>query len=410
MTYFKNVELANRYSVSESTVRNWVKMTNEGKLELTLVHHEGHSYVAKSTSNIPIIKRLVGENRKYRNTRSTKTITPRPEFYKIFTETQIYDIIRSLELHHEIPRQYNYFSKGADMWDEYTQQLLKQSQPNLLTGTIKILGENQEYLDRRLAKYRHVNVVDIGVGNVLPAKGLLTHLHRQGTLIGYNAVDVSPRMLEIAERNIKEWFGDKIPFTGYQRDIQFERFAEIVANSYLRGKTEDSINLFLLLGATPCNFKEPDDAFRVIRESMNPNDLILYTDKLEKRDMKPEWFNFDYEAEQKELVLTPRHRLVFELLNIHDSFYDVEVSLDQKEQYRYVRARLKVALSLKLSHNGIGRLLEFEKGDTIQLWRSWQVTAKDIVDQFDRTGFYVLHSSQTEDHEYILTIADVKRG
>lgn len=296
------------------------------------------------------------------------------------------------------------------MWDEYTQQLLKQSQPNLLTGTIKILGENQEYLDRRLAKYRHVNVVDIGVGNVLPAKGLLTHLHRQGTLIGYNAVDVSPRMLEIAERNIKEWFGDKIPFTGYQRDIQFERFAEIVANSYLRGKTEDSINLFLLLGATPCNFKEPDDAFRVIRESMNPNDLILYTDKLEKRDMKPEWFNFDYEAEQKELVLTPRHRLVFELLNIHDSFYDVEVSLDQKEQYRYVRARLKVALSLKLSHNGIGRLLEFEKGDTIQLWRSWQVTAKDIVDQFDRTGFYVLHSSQTEDHEYILTIADVKRG
>src|SRR4051812_32922034 len=113
-TYFKNTELAARYNISEATVRNWIKSTNEGRLTLELVADRGHAYVAKSISNIPIIEGLVGQNRKYRNKLAVKTITPSPRLFEVFNEAQVYDIIRNLELHHEIPRQYGYFRHGVD--------------------------------------------------------------------------------------------------------------------------------------------------------------------------------------------------------------------------------------------------------------------------------------------------------
>lgn len=408
MTHFKNVELASRYKISESTVRNWVKLSKEGKLNLTLTNTKGRFYVANLASNMPIIERLVEENRKYRNSRSAKTITPRPQFYRLFTQAQMYDIVRNLEIHHEIPRQYNYFDGGAGEWDKYVEQLAVEDAPNLLNRTTGLLQENQGYLDRRLARYKKINVVDIGVGNALPVKEFLGHLQELGILSRYIAIDISSEMLEIAEHNIKEWFGGKIAFEGHQMDITFERFANVLAQDYLKNSAKDAANLVLFLGGTPDNLRIPDDAFRTINESMNPNDLLLYSNKLEREGMRPQWF--DYSAKPGKLTLAPIHRLVFDLLNIDESFYDVEMGFDPRINQRYTRAKLKVALTLKFDFEEGERSVEFDKGDTILLWRSWQMTAADIAAQFDRNGFYVLHSSQTDDREYILTVAEVKHS
>lgn len=409
MTYFKNTELASRYNISESTVRNWIKMAKDGKLELALVRDKGRAYVANSASNIPLIEKLVEKNRKYRNTLAQKSVTPRREFYKVFNQGQIYDIVRNLELHHEIPRQYNYFNGGAVVWDKYVEELAVEEVPNLLNRTTALINENQSYLDNRFSKFEVVNVVDIGVGNALPAKELLAYLLAHKKLGRYIAIDISEDMLKIAKRNIYQWFDGQVAFEGYQMDITFERFANILAEDYLKKTTTDAMNLVLFLGATPCNFRNPDDAFRTINESMNPNDILIYADKLEQPDMLPEWFSRD--AQPSKLALAERHRLVFDLLNIDESFYEVEIGSDPGTRQRYMRIRLKVALTLKFDFEEGERVLKFEKGDTILLWRRlWHETAASLTKQFDRNGFYVLHSSQTEDHEYILTVAEVKRG
>lgn len=408
MTYFKNVELAERYNISEATVRNWVKMTREAKLELTLVHEKGRYYVANTPRNLSVIEKLVEGNKKYRNSKSAKTVKPRPQFYDFFTQTQIYDIVRNLEIHHEIPRQYNYFDGGADAWDHYTEQLAHEESPNLLNRTTGLISENQSYLDRRLGKYRRINVVDVGAGNALPVKELLEHLLDQGILGRYIAIDISNELLQIAERNIAKWFKGRVAFEGYQLDITYERFANILAEDYLKRSANDTANLVLFLGGTPYNFRNPDDAFRTINESMNPNDLLVYTDKLETEDMRPQWFN--YNAKPGKLTLAPIHRVVFDLLNIDESFYDVEMGFDKASHQRYARTRLKVALTLKFDFEDGERVLEFEKGDTILLWRSWQMTSSEVINQFERNGFYVLHSSQTEGHDYILNVAEVWRS
>lgn len=408
MSYFKNSELADTYHVSDRTVRYWIQLAKEGKLDLELYTEGTKSYLAKNSGNIKLIEQHVARFRKHRPRNAQKIVTPRPEFYNLFTQSQIYDIVRNLEMHHEIPRQYNYFDGGATEWDEYIQKLANEGVPCLSSKTTELISENQDYIDKRLAQYDRVNVVDIGVGNAVPSKDLLAHLIEKKILGRYIAIDISPEMLDIAERNVKAWFGKDIIVEKYELDITHERFTNILAGDYLREKKGKTANLILFLGGTADNFRNPDDAFRTINESLNTNDILVFSDKLETDSMQPQWFQ--YTAKPGKLQLAPIHRIVFDLLNIDNSFYDVEMGFDEKIQQRYTRTRLKVALTLKFKFDDGERTIELQKGDAILLWRAWQMTAKLVHDQLDRNGFYTLHSSQTEDREYILTVSQVKRN
>jgi len=197
--------------------------------------------------------------------------------------------------------------------------------------------ENQSYIDRRLRNYEKVNVIDVGVGNAMPAKDLIEYLLRQGKLGRYIAIDISADMLAIAEQNISRWFGDKVVFEGYQIDVAYERFANLLAEDYLGPLSKKTMNLVLFLGGTADNFRNPDDTFRTINESINPNDLLIYTNKIETSEMRPEWLS--YEARPGSSSLAPRHRLVFDLLNIDDSFYDVEIGFDPEIRQRYEKLK-----------------------------------------------------------------------
>jgi hypothetical protein len=83
---------------------------------------------------------------------------------------------------------------------------------------------------------------------------------------------------------------------------------------------------------------------------------------------------------------------------------------DSANKQRFERIRLKISLSIKFSFKDGERLVELNKGDAILTWRGLQQTAGDVTEQFDRNDFYLLHSSQTDDREYILTVSRVKCG
>jgi SAM-dependent methyltransferase len=407
MTYFKNVDLASKYNISEATVRNWVKMTKEGKLNLTLHEEKGRTYVANDPSNIKIIEKLVSENKKYRNSKAAKTVTPKPEFYKLFDQNQIYDIVRNLEIHHEIPRQYNYFDGGADEWDRYIKNLTSSETPSIPKRTIDLLKVNAGIIDYYTAEQTKLNIVDIGAGNAQPVKDFLKGLLERKILNKYIAIDISPTMLKIAEQNIREWFGNEVIFEGHQLDITKERFAHLLINDYLADGTKNSANLVLLLGSTPSNFREPDDVFRIINDSMNPNDLFLYDSDLKTDNALPEWFQFDAKPGKPKLL--ERHRLVFNLLNIDDSLFDVEMGFDPETKQQHTRAKFKVAITLNFQFEDGTRSVELNKGDQILLWRFLHVGIADIASQLEHNNFYLLHSSHTQDRRQVLTISEVKK-
>lgn len=406
MNYFKNTELAQRFHVSKATVSGWVKKAKTGKLGLELHIEGGRTYIANTTKNATLIEELVESGRKNRNGRAFKVIRPRPEFYKLYSEPQVYDICASLERLHEIPREYNYFDGGADNWDRYAQRLLTEDTPNNLNTTLKLLHQNRVYIDDLLAPYKRVNVIDVGVGNALPVRDVLGHLLEQGKLGRYIGIDVSAEMLEIARRNIKEWFDGRIEVEGYELDINREGFSTIIAGEAITPDASETVNFVLLLGGTIQNLREPERALKVIRDSMGVRDYLIHSQKLDTATSRR---FFDFSAEAHSAALAPNHRFIFDLLSIDESFYDVEMGFDESSCQRYIKVRLKVALALEFDFDEGQRVIELNKGETILLWRAWQHTSFDVAGLLDDADFYTLQASQTEDEEYLLTISKLKR-
>jgi len=139
---------------------------------------------------------------------------------------------------------------------------------------------------------------------------------------------------------------------------------------------------------------------------MGANDLLVHTQKLDSVATRR---HFDFSSQPGEQILPPIHSLVVEMLNIVPSLYEVELGYNKVSRERYERIRLKVALSLKFEFPDGEHMVNLEKGESLLLWRASQDTALSVVREFDQNDFYMLHSSQTSDQEYILTVSRVQR-
>ncbi|MBK3640468.1 L-histidine N(alpha)-methyltransferase [Streptomyces sp. MBT33] len=392
--------------MSDSTAKKWLKEAKEGKLKLDLVKDGKRTYVAQTSGNIETLEKLASERKKFRTRANNKVVLPQPDFYNHYSQAQIYDIVTNLEAHRELPRQYNYFDGGARRWDEYTQALANKEALNMITASQQLLDAMQAYLDTLLTKYKRVNVVDIGVGNAIPSRALIAHLLKAEKLGRYIAIDISKEMLNIAEANMKEWFDGKVQFEGYERDITREHFSNLLAEDYIQDENDEVVNLALLLGGTLYNLRDPDSGYRVIRESLGVRDILIHTQGLDSRTSRR---YFDFNVEPSQPVLPPIHGFVVDMLNIDPSFYKLEIGYDEKSRQRFERIRFEKPLTIEFEFANIGkRRVSFDKGDSVLVWRFWQQTFPEVVEQFEHNGFHMLGSVQTSNREHVLTISQLQ--
>jgi SAM-dependent methyltransferase len=411
MQYFKHSELVNRYHISLKTIHNWIDATKHNKLGLKLYEHRNRTYIANTTENIVLLEQLVEKGKKYRNSLHHKLVKPKAEFYDIYSPRQIIDIITNLEVFREIPRQYNYMKEGATNWDNWLERLSQEKTTNILKGTIEIIHFNLNAINRFIQDGKRINVIDLGVGNAFPVKELLGYLLEKGVIHRYIAVDISQSMLSIAERNVREWYGSKIRFEGHVKDISHERFDDLLTGDMLDDSADETINLVLLLGGTPINFRSYNDIFKVVYGSMGRNDLLIYTDKL---DTEASRRYFDFSSHPSSSIqlgmnkLSPNHRYILDMLNIDESLYEVEAGFDKRKCMRYVRVRLKKSITIEFSFDKNRRSVELDKGDVILLLRIWHLTALETIAEFEKTGLMLLHSSLTKDRQFFLSISGVE--
>lgn len=406
MQYFKHSELAKEYHVSMKTVYNWIDAAKQGKIDLELFEADGRTYIVNIQRNVGVLKQLAQEGKKYRNARFHKVVTPKPEFYNLYSRQQILDIMTNLKTHGEIPIQYGYFDKGADGWDLVMQRDAEaEGVSNSLKGTQELIHTNLEAIDRLVDGYTKVNVVDVGPGNATPVKELLEHFMYLGILHRYIAIDISEEMLRIAKHNIEDWFGDTLPFEGYVRDITYERFNDIFVDDMLGGEAGQTLNLVLSFGGTLANFRSFSDPVKTMYASMSANDLLLYT---AKPDTETARHYFAFNPTPGVSKLSPNHSFVPGLLNISEDLYDVEMGYDERKRMRYVRIRLNTALTIRFQFEGGTRDVSLEKDSTILLLRVWHKSALEIIDEFQKAGLTLLQSSLTKDRNYLLTLFGVE--
>lgn len=401
MQYLRNTDVAKTYNVSLRAVANWITAAKDGKLDIELFKLKEKYFIANTSQNATTIRRLVTERRKYRASHTFKTASPDSRFYEIYPPDQIADIVSSLEVQKEIPFQYNYVGNGAALWGEHVQHLYAEATPTTPVVTSKLLDASRTFMADLLTPYNRINVIDLGPGNALPVRELLADLLKRGALGRYVALDISPEMIELARRNVKQWFGEKVPFEGELRDITYERFKDVTTPT----SGSDSVNLILFLGSTRNNFRDPMEALKTIYHSMEASDLLVCSERLDTATARR---RFDFEIADGTPTLIPFFRVVLELLGIDKSLYDVENGFNEQANERYIRIRFKTALAISFAYANTTRLVQFNKGDTVMIWRYKHLNLLETLGQFDQAGFDLLQANKIRTGEFVLTVHQVK--
>lgn len=412
MNYFKHSDLANQYHVSLKTVHNWISGAKEQKIQLQLHEAKSGTYVANTAENTRVLETLAEKGKKYRNQVHHKTIRPSAEFYQTYSRRQILDIINNIDVHHEIPRQYNYLHNGAINWDNWLKRLADEKTSNILNGTIELFEQNIPSINRLIEGKTRVNVIDLGVGNAFPVRGLLKHLLSTNKLNRYIGLDISPDLIEIARKNIDQWFDGKVNFEGYVRDITYERFDDLLVDDMLDKDAENTINIVLLLGGTPVNYRSYNDIFKATYASMSTGDLMIYTDKLDTETSR-RYFDFNTVVAGSTIrpgmrTLSPNYKYILDLMNIDESLYDVDAGFDPVKYMRYVRITITTPITIEFEIDKSIHRVRLEKGETLLMLRVWHLSALQYITEFEKTGFIVLHSTLTKNRQYFLSISGIE--
>lgn len=299
--YTTNTEIAKKYGVSEGAVRNWVKAAKEEKNNLQLEKKKNKYFVKNTEHNKLVLLQLAKKGKVYKKSTSRKVIFLESEFYKIFTKEQVIEIIYNLK-QKQIPVKFTYFDVGAGCWDYYVN-----SNSRLYTDELKgleTIKASIEYIKIRLRGFKKVNILDIGTGNGLPIKLLLSKLKESGFDLSYSAFDISNSMLRILEKNLDNWFPN-IEKSFNEIDIEHNNLRKYTFE--LHAKNPDSANLLLFLGSTIGNSKERGYVLKNIKNSMTENDFLLLDAEIKSPN--------DFELVTKYLILEPIKKLDTWILN-----------------------------------------------------------------------------------------------
>jgi hypothetical protein len=405
MKYYKNSELTLRYNISDKTVRNWIEASKQEKLGLKLYSQNNKTYIADSIENNFLLTQLAATGKKYRNNRNHKLLKPSKKFYELFSKDQAIEIINTLEKYHKFSWHHSYFGEGAEYWDKYLHELYNAGSRNLITNTIEALELNFAYLDAMIKPYKHVNIVNVCLGNNIAIRSSLDHIHKSGKLKRFIGIDISPSVLEVSDRNIQKWFKGAISMEKHVMDIRYDRFHDILAEDSYGDDASETINLIFFIAGPVANFQDPTALLKTLRESMNKNDLLFITDK---RDTDAARGFFDFNIKSDAALLSFRHRMIPELLGIEESFYDAEQVFDERTNDRYVQIRLKMAVSLEFTLEKYKKTIELRRGDLLRVWTAHDAPDEESILLLNNAGFNVLLSSHSTDDELQLTISRLK--
>jgi len=406
--YFKAEELVRELKVSERTVYRWVEETKLGELKLDLIDRGEKSFIAKTDSNLRLLKALAKKRLKFKNKRSLVNVKASGTFYKVFTENHIFDLIKSIEISREIPLKYSYLNGGASSWDLYARKLwsVEETTPKTKELTSHVSG----YILSLVKKYKKVNIIDIGPGNGLPVKEILGELVSLEKLNKYIAIDISPDMLEILSKNIKNWFGDKVDFEGIVGDITRDTFQSTAfRNISYEGENTSVINVILYLGGSVENDSNYSQQLGIINSSMSSNDIFILEQGVDNgtKDLR---FRFGKENIQSQTADLAHRKMVLDLLGIDESLYNVERFYSDEIKAKVINVRFTKDVVVSIESKSINRNLIFQKGDALTIWRYNCHSTMEVIRELNDSGFHLLSIATSLNKESAIFITEIRKA
>jgi uncharacterized SAM-dependent methyltransferase len=323
---------------------------------------------------------------------------PSSEFYSVFSQVEILEIIHALEVRREIPLKYSYKGGGAKIWDDFYIKYIVTTWYRSSNVEISLLKDNFKYINEITKGCQQVNIIDVGAGNSYPVKEFIRKLIKLGRLNKYVALDISEELLNQSQSNIKKWF-PLLEFTSNTVDIENNCIPKNLLSSKDNIQASNTANIILHLGVTIGNHYNRQDAFKNFRDSMKKNDLLLFTNEIGSNS---QWDGkarggCNYHAQQ-----------IFEWIknNIGISSQDCELIRKYDLQTDSVVANIKLYHDYTLNFNvaGIDKSMEIAEGEEITIWRHHKFEIPQLIQELKQAGLQLVHYSTNKYSSHIMVI------
>lgn len=409
MRVLKNSHLARMYGVHPSTISNWIEGAKAGRNRLQVAEHKDKWQILDTANNQLIMEELAGDGKKHNSRVIKKTITPKPEFYSIFSKKQISEIIVSLDSWHEIPLKFIYLDQGAYYWNDYSIRSFNEKIANTVTNTEDMLDTSFYLFLKQLSEGETVNIVDIGVGNATTMKRFTQRVLAHKILNKYIAVDFSPEILKIGTENLRSWFGNDFPIETHVRDVSVDSIEEILFYSSRDSKAKDKVkNLVFFLGGTLANQRDKQKTLLNLKNSISKYDILTIDESLDTNKAKSYFDLFSGPSEQT-YKTGPQVKWIPDIMNLTEDLYDAEMLYDEKDQTRKISVVLKYALDIKFKdeNKDLESTISFSKGDKIGVYRHRHNSLPNVISNFYESGLSVVGVVTPRDQTQVLVLSQL---
>jgi SAM-dependent methyltransferase len=399
MNTFTNTQISLKYAVSKAAVTYWIQDAIVNKNNLQLQKNKERLQIIDNAHNIAELTRLAEAGKKFRRHTAHADIKPKPEFYEIFNDEEIVEMVRDLEVNNEINFKFTYKGPGAEGWDDLYNNGVESGTYLTPMKDEKMLEDNFQLILQRISSSVRVNVIDLGQGNSKPLKNFLLKLSELGRLNSYTAVDISPEMIEISQKNIQKWLPD-LPYFSYVCDFETANFNRILEEQKARFDFE-TVNIIFDLGRTLSNQNDPYLVLTNIARGMRGGNIFVSTNGLDSNRTRAEFGHLKMDTAVEKVVWIPKMlNLNIENLGFFSRYNDED---DYKSQY-FV---LDKDYTLTIRELGKDKVLNFYKGQEIVVWKHYMTSPNGLFEYYESCGLTLVGFNMSNDHRDSLMICEL---
>jgi len=284
--YYKNVEVAKIYNVSNVTVLNWIEAALEKRNQLQLHLVKNKYKILKNDHNYAEMERLKNKGLVHRNKIHALHTKINPDFYEFLTDSEIIQIFHDLEYKKSIDSKYKLYGPGGDALGKYLQEHADFS----LKETRDLINTNYGYIVSQVEEGKKVNLIDIGLGYIEATVLLATKLAREGYLnklfifiSGRELVKYCQQIVSKLTDMAEDSYGVKIEYELIFLNIES---SEIWDSMYRIRKNKDEINIFTIQQGVFGNVKNQNRLMESLSIGLQKDDLLIICDRVKSNKNK----------------------------------------------------------------------------------------------------------------------------
>ncbi|MEH2063254.1 MAG: L-histidine N(alpha)-methyltransferase [Nostoc sp.] len=329
------------------------------------------------------------------------TVKPSSEFYSLFSEEEVLEIIHALEVRREIPLKYSYKGRGAKIWDNFYLQYIIPKWYGRSNVEIDLLKYNFKYLNGNIKNGEKVNIVDVGAGNSYPVKKLIHRLNKLDKINKYVALDISEELLHVSRSNFRKWF-PLIEFISSTIDIESSCVPKTLFQNQANLEIDDTPKIFLHLGVTIGNHQNRDQVLKNFRDSMGEKDFLVFTNETGSNSQWDGKVRGGCKYHVEEIYGWVKNKIGIksedcELVRKYDLTTDSVVA----------NIKLLHDYTINFSRMGIDKKIQISEGEEITIWRHHKYEMPKLLQEIQRSGLQLLHYSTDKYKSHIMVICKV---